>query len=474
MTGPGRSARRKILIVEDSSSIAFTMQTALEPLGHDLVLATTGREAYAALRDHKIDCILLDLKLPDIDGLEILDSVRKLPSPPAVVITTSNASLTTAVHAVRNGAFDYLVKPFQSARLVATVENALLTVTSTRILQQVTSAAPDAGFANFIGRSKPMQAIYRTIEAAAPSTASVFITGESGTGKELAAEALHRFSRREAKPFVALNCAAIPRDLMESVIFGHVKGSFTGAVTDQEGAAARADGGTMFLDELGVMDPGLQTKLLRFVQTGVYERVGEGRARKADIRFIAATNRDPLEAIRNGRLQEDLYYRLNVVPLDLPPLRARGDDITLIAHHFLRGYATDEGKEFADFTPEVKARFLAYTWPGNVRQLQNVVRNVVVLHDGATVTLQMLPSMLPPATDAAAVAVLDDTPFVAAKPLAVLPDQQDAIEPLALAEQRYIENALALCNGNMQLAARKLGISPSTIYRKRDGWQQPG
>ncbi len=180
MTRPGRSARRKILIVEDSSSIAFTMQTALEPLGHDLVLATTGREAYAALRDHKIDCILLDLKLPDIDGLEILDSVRKLPSPPAVVITTSNASLTTAVHAVRNGAFDYLVKPFQSARLVATVENALLTVTSTRILQQVTSAAPDAGFANFIGRSKPMQAIYRTIEAAAPSTASVFITGESG------------------------------------------------------------------------------------------------------------------------------------------------------------------------------------------------------------------------------------------------------------------------------------------------------
>jgi len=467
--------RRTILIVEDSASLALTFQAHLAPLGHDLLFAATGAAALAALRENAVDCILLDLKLPDMDGLEILDAMQQRTAPPAVVVTTSNASLATAVRAVRGGAFDYLVKPFQPARLVTTVENALLTVTLKREVATFKRTLQSGGFADFIGQSLPMQAIYRTIEAAAPSTASVLITGESGTGKELAAEALHRLSRRASHAFVALNCAAIPKDLMESVIFGHVKGAFTGATADQEGAAARADGGTMFLDELGVMDPGLQTKLLRFIQTGTYERVGEGRPRKVDIRFVAATNRDPMEAIRTGRLQEDLYYRLNVVPIELPPLRARGKDILMLAQHFLREFAAVEGRAFTTFSPEVEARFLGYAWPGNVRQLQNVVRNVVILHDGSVVTPEMLPAMA--GIERAMPAEV--TPGAAAAPLATtfaslprLPAGADMIEPLAAAEQRYIENAITLCDGNLQLAARKLGISPSTIYRKKEIWER--
>jgi two-component system repressor protein LuxO len=305
-----------------------------------------------------------------------------------------------------------------------------------------------------------MQRVYRTIEAAARSSASVFITGESGTGKELAAQALHRLSPRAAKRFVALNCGAIPRDLLESTIFGHVKGAFTGATADQEGAAMRADGGTLFLDELGEMEMELQTKLLRFIQTGQYERVGEGRTRPADIRFVAATNRDPAEAVRQGRLREDLFYRLYVVPLELPPLRDRGEDILLIARRFLAEFSKQEGRAFAGFSPEAEARLIGYGWPGNVRQLQNVVRNAVVLNDGALLTETMLPPL--PGTATPTPATLPE----AASPMP--PDTQ--IRRLADVERDYIEHAIRVCDGNILVAARKLGISASTIYRKKEAW----
>jgi two-component system, repressor protein LuxO len=464
--------KRTILIVEDSPTLAMTCQTQLEPLGYSILLAADGKSAYQALRAQPIDCVLLDLKLPDMDGIDILEDVRSWPVPPAIIVVTANASLTTAVRAVRSGAFDYLVKPFAAARLTTTVENALSSIDLKREVETLRRTVERAEFADFVGRSMPMQAVYRTIEAAAQSSASVFITGESGTGKELAAEALHRLSPRKAKAFVPLNCGAIPRDLLESVIFGHVKGAFTGATSDQEGAAARADGGTLFLDELGEMDPLLQTKLLRFVQTGSYERVGDPRPRRTDIRFLAATNRDPLEAVRSGRLREDLYYRLNVVPIRMPPLRDRGEDIVLIARRFLEQYSASEHRSFKSFAPEVEARFLSYAWPGNVRQLQNVVRNVVVLHDAKVVTLDMLPP-LEEAASSLSVAPVAPTGLIemAQAPVApTLPGGQGAIEPLAVAERQYIERAIALCGGNLQLAARKLGISPSTIYRKKEGW----
>ncbi len=385
--------KRTILIVEDSPSLAMTAQAHLEPLGHSVLIAGDGKSAWEILNARPVDCVLLDLKLPDIDGITILEELRTRPAPPAVIVVTANASLATAVHAVRSGAFDYLVKPFAPSRLTTTVEIALGSVALRREVETLRRTVERAEFADFVGRSLPMQAVDRTIEAAAQSTASVFVTGESGTGKELAAEALHRLSPRKARQLVILNCGASPRDLLESTIFGHVRGAFTGATTDQEGAAARSDGGTLFLDELGEMDIALQTKLLRFIQTGTYQRVGDPITRRADIRFVAATNRDPAEAVREGRLREDLFYRLNVVPLRMPPLRDRGEDIILIARRFLTQFAQADRKSFTAFAPEVEARLLAFSWPGNVRQLQNVVRNVVVLHDGKTVTAAMLPPL---------------------------------------------------------------------------------
>jgi two-component system repressor protein LuxO len=449
-----------ILIVEDSVSLAVSCQRQLERLGYRVSIAETGAAALSALRATPFACMLLDLKLPDMDGMDILREVKRWPASPAIVVTTANAALGMAVEAVRLGAFDYLVKPFAPARLATTVSNALLTVQLTREVQILRQTA-EPGFEGFVGRSPAMQRVYRTIEAAARSTASVFITGESGTGKELAAQALHRLSARAPRACVALNCGAIPRDLMESTIFGHVKGAFSGAVADQEGAAARADGGTLFLDELGEMELGLQTKLLRFIQTGSYERVGEGRVRQADIRFIAATNRDPLAAVREGRLREDLFYRLFVVPLSLPPLRERGDDIILIARHFVSELSAREGRGFASLSAEAEAALLGYDWPGNVRQLRNVLHNAVVLHDGPVLTASMLPPL--------AAAALNAAPAPASAPAA---PESSEIMPLAAMERAYVERAIALCDGNIQLAARRLGISASTIYRKKESWER--
>ena len=469
--------QRNILIVEDSPTLAMAWRMQLEPGGYNIIVAEDGKAAYAILRAHPIDCMLLDLKLPDMDGIDILEEVKTWPTPPAVVVVTANASLATAVRAVRGGAFDYLVKPFAANRLTTTVENALSTIDLRREVAILRRTVERAEFANMIGRSMPMQAVYRTIEAAAQSTASVFVTGESGTGKELAAEALHQLSPRKSRPFVALNCGAIPNDLLESVIFGHVKGAFTGATADQEGAAARADGGTLFLDEIGQMHPLLQTKLLRFIQTSSYERVGDPRTRRADIRFIAATNRNPAEAVRAGNLREDLFYRLNVVPIRMPPLRDRGEDIVLIARRFLTQFSTAEQRHFKNFAPEVEARLQAYSWPGNVRQLQNVVRNIVVLHDAKTVTLDMLPALEEPTAlpvemsrEPSAVSPGSAAP-VELVGVVGLPTRPEDIEKLAISERRYIENAIAVCGGNLQLAARRLGVSPSTIYRKKEAWQ---
>src|SRR5260221_4779589 len=383
------SDRRTILMVEDSPSLSRTYETQLAPLGHQVITAADGASALAMLETRQIDCILLDLQLPDMDGMAILDVARALKAPPAVVVITSNASINMAIRAIRSGAIDYLVKPFPAPRLVTTVQNALATIELKREVE-ARRTIDRAGLCKFIGSSLPMQLVYRTIEAAAPSSASVFITGESGSGKELAAEALHQLSPRHDRGFVALNCAAIPKDLMERVVCGHVKGAFTGATAGQEGAAARADGGTLFLDEIGEMDPLLQTKLLRFVQTGSYQRVGDSGTRQANIRFIAATNRDPLAAVREGRLREDLYYRLHVVPIELPPLRERGDDVLLIARQLLSAFAQQEGRQFKHLAPDVEAWLRFYRWPGNVRQLINVIRTVVVLYDGDTVTVDML------------------------------------------------------------------------------------
>jgi two-component system repressor protein LuxO len=310
-----------------------------------------------------------------------------------------------------------------------------------------------------------MQAVYRTIDSAAPSKASVFITGESGTGKEVCAEAIHAASKRGDGPFIAINCAAIPKDLIESELFGHVKGAFTGASTDRQGAAELADGGTLFLDELCEMDLELQTKLLRFIQTGTFQKVGSSKMKSVDVRFVCATNRDPWREVQEGRFREDLYYRLYVIPLHLPPLRERDEDVVEIAYSLLGYMSHEEGKGFVRFSQQVLDKFIDYEWPGNVRQLQNVLRNAVVLNHGSEITF----NMLPPPLNIPLISVLKRE---SASELALTKLSVEDLRPLWMTEKGAIEQAIEACDGNIPKAAGYLDVSPSTLYRKLQTWKE--
>jgi two-component system repressor protein LuxO len=326
-------------------------------------------------------------------------------------------------------------------------------------------AAPpptNADFAGFVGRSPAMREIYDQIRRIAPSRAPVFITGESGTGKELCAEALHAEGPAADRPFVAINCSAIPKDLMESEIFGHVRGAFTGASDNRTGAAELADGGTLFLDEVAEMDQGIQAKLLRFLQSGTIRRVGGSDEKRVDVRVICATNRDPAAEVEAGRFRGDLFYRLHVLPIHLPPLAARRDDILPLAETFLLQFSREEGRRFSGFAPEAAALLRSAPWPGNVRQVQNTIRRIVVLHDGELVTAPMLPAPLNGDGGAA--------PGIAAP----RPPAGEAILPFWQQERAIIEAALAAFDGNIARAAAALDLSPSTIYRKRLAWSERG
>ena len=453
-----------VFLVEDSQTLAMLYQDYLHAEPYRIMHFALGRPVLELLEQQLPDVVLLDLELPDISGMEILKFIRERHLPCTVVVVTAHGSVDVAVDAMRQGAFDFLTKPFDSKRLITTVNNAVKHQQLCYLVDSYREQYDRAAFGGFLGSSLPMQAVYRVLESAAPSKATVFITGESGTGKEVCAETLHRLSPRKDKPLVVLNCAAIPHDLIESEIFGHVKGAFTGAQADREGAAARADGGTLFLDEICEMQLDLQSKLLRFIQTGCFQRVGSSRQDRVDVRFVCATNRDPLVEVQAGRFREDLYYRLHVIPVILPPLRERGSDVLQIARHFLQQFAKEEQKQFLSFSPEVETLLADYPWPGNVRQLQNIIRNIVVLHEGDKV----LPAMLPPPLN-------QMIPNRAAEVVTVLPVVQSVetgspIRPMWLVEKETIEQAIAQCDGNIPQAAGLLELSPSTIYRKRLAW----
>ena len=318
---------------------------------------------------------------------------------------------------------------------------------------------------SFIGISPIMQILYEQIGRAAKSQAPVFIMGETGSGKEVCAETIHQHSPRRDEPFIAINCAAIPRDLLESELFGHVKGAFTGAINDREGAASMANGGTLFLDEVAEMAPDMQTKLLRFLQNFTFRKVGGNALEKTDVRIICATNRKPQEEISAGHLREDLFFRLHVIPLVMPPLRERGDDVLDIAYTLLRRYSREEDKNFHEFDPEVRRFFRDYNWPGNVRQLQNVLRYICVMQDGETVSISMLPRIMlnePSSHDA-------HTPHQAWGSNDGLPPPM-AHMSLSEVERYVIEETVRRMDGNVPQAAAHLGVAPSTLYRKRLSW----
>jgi DNA-binding NtrC family response regulator len=450
-------------------------RTVLTRAGHEVVCAYSLAEARAHCEKVRPRQVLLDLLLPDGDGLELLATLRKDAPDARVIVITANGSITRAVQAMRAGAVDFLVKPFDEGRLVNAVANALASAPPPAPEAAADEAAEEGGFQGFIGRSPAMADIYRMIHSIGRSTATVFITGESGTGKEVCARAIHAMSTRAARAFVPLNCAAIPRDLLESEVFGHLKGAFTGALSDKPGAAAVADGGTLFLDEICEMDLSLQTKLLRFLQTSTIQPVGAARPVPVDVRIVCATNRDPAEEVRAGRFREDLYYRLHVVPIHMPPLRSRPEDIVDIARASLGKFAAEEGKSFTGFDPQVEDILASRAWPGNVRQLLNVIRNVVVLHDGTLVQPGMLPTEITLGMDVPAGASVEVLREAWAKPTAPAASAQGRVDalvgmPLADVERELIEATIEHCGGSIPRAAKMLALSPSTVYRKLESW----
>ena len=460
------TTKPRLLLVEDTPSIMRLYHEVLKKLDVDLIDATTGARAYELLDETIPDVVLLDVELPDANGIDILRHVRARDLPCAVIVITAHGSVKIAVEAMREGAYDFIIKPFPPDRLTVTIRNAL----ERRQLQSLAKAhaiATEGKFHGLLGTSLPMRAVYHVIENAASSRATVFITGESGTGKELCAQAIHQLSPRRNGPIIAVNCGAIPRELMESEMFGHVKGAFTGAVNSREGAISRAQGGTLFLDEICEMDLALQVKLLRVLQSGEFQKVGATEAETADLRCVCATNRHPWGEVQAGRFREDLYYRLHVVPCAMPPLRERGDDVLLLARHFLALYAKEEGKQFTDFDDDAVRALRRYPWPGNIRELQNVLRNAVLFNPGGVVTEAML-NRLDPNAATRQVAVPAPIAALAGNPR----PGTGAVKPLWQVEKEAIEEAITVCNGNIPRAAALLEINPSTIYRRKAEWEK--
>ena len=452
-------AKNTVLLIEDTPSLQLIYRSVLSGAGHDVRVASSAAEGMTSFVQTGAQVVLLDLGLPDRDGLELMAEMMAIRPETRVIIITANGSINKAVEAMRAGAHEFLVKPFDEARFLNAVGNAIERSQTRNLAAKVPVQA------GFIGASEVMGRIHAKINSVANSMATVFITGESGTGKELCALAVHGNSPRAKGPFIALNCGAIPHDLLESEVFGHVKGSFTGAISDKPGAATAADGGTLFLDEICEMAPALQTKLLRFLQTSTVLPVGATRPIKVNVRIVCATNRDPLDAVRRGQFREDLYYRLFVVPIHMPPLRERGDDVIEIAEAALIRFAEEEGRSFAGLTPAVATLFRSLPWPGNVRQVLNVIRNVVVLNQGGVVTLQMLPEDI-----VRLVEVPSTLPAATATPEADLQVETLLGRPLAEVERIVVTATLARHGGSVPKAARVLDLSPSTLYRKLEAW----
>lgn len=390
MTPP--KERGHILVVDDELNALKAMRSLLAAEGYEVTTASNGKEALDSMAASTPDVVVTDLRMPEIDGLELLRRARESHGDIPVIVVTAFGAVDTAVEAMRAGAADYLQKPIQIEELLVVLDRVLAYSRTREEVKRLRERLDDKFRpANMVGDSAAMRAVFKIVQQVAPARASVLITGESGTGKELVAQGIHEASPRKNAPFVKLHCAALAESLLESELFGHEKGSFTGAINRREGRFKQADGGTLFLDEIGEIPPATQVKLLRFLQERTFERVGSNETLRVDVRIIAATNRNLQEEVRTGRFREDLYYRLNVVSIEMPPLRQRGPDILALAEYFLKKYATENGKNVNGFTPPAVGRLGEYPWPGNVRELENAVERSVVLCEGAKIDVTDLP-----------------------------------------------------------------------------------
>ncbi|HEY0708962.1 MAG TPA: sigma-54 dependent transcriptional regulator [Polyangia bacterium] len=451
--------RARILVVDDDPAMGEFLREELVHEGFDVEVAISGRAGIERVKQGGIELIVSDVKMPDLDGLDLLREVREVHPTPYVVTITAFGSIDTAIRAVKLGAYDYITKPFEIEQLVLVIQKALseqsLRYEVARLREEV---ARSTRLDNLIGHSRAMQEVFALVRRVAGSQASVLITGESGTGKELIARAIHTGSPRAARPLVAINCAAIPETLLESDLFGYKRGAFTDAKTDKPGLFVEAAGGSLFLDEIGELPLTLQPKLLRVLQEREVRPLGASRAEKVDVRLISATNRDVESRVRDGRFREDLFYRLNVIHIHLPPLRDRTEDILPLADFFLARSAAHAGKEITGFREATKKLLLGYAWPGNVRELENVVERAVALAESAIIG----PDDLPPG--------MRDKRNQDRLTTALA--QGLTLEQL---EREYIHKVLAAEGGNKTRAAQRLGLDRKTLYRKLEEYAaEPG
>jgi two-component system response regulator PilR (NtrC family) len=438
----------RVLVVDDEQSMRELLAIMLRQAGYDVSMADGGEAAVEALKSDPFDLVVTDLRMRKLDGLAVLRAAKEHSPRTVVLVVTAFASTETAVEAMKLGAYDYVTKPFKLEELKVTIGNAL----ERRRLKEENQALKrelrrERGFANFIGHSPKMLDVFDTIRKTADSGSTVMITGESGTGKELVAQALHWESGRRNKPFVSVNCGAVPETLMESELFGHLKGAFTGAVSSTEGLFAAADGGTLFLDEITEIPQTVQVKLLRAIQERQIRRVGDTRDIKIDVRLIAASNRELDKAVADGVLREDLFYRLNVIPIHLPPLRDRREDIPLLVAHFVKKLAAEIGRQLRGVSPEAVTVLERYHWPGNIRELENVVERAMVLGSGDLLEVDALPPNIRQPRSEETV------------PVAIPPEGLDLEATLDRIEHRYIQLALERSGGVQTRAAELLKVS---------------
>src|SRR2546426_931216 len=446
-----------ILIVDDARSTLRALEVILKREGYTVLTAASGTEGLTSIEQHEVDLLLCDVKMPKMDGLTVLRQVKAQDVGMAVVMMSGHGDISTAVSAMKEGAFDYLVKPFGEDEVLRVVQKALamraLVVENLLLKRQVRDQFARA---HVIGSSPTWNRVYQMVQQVAPSQATVLLTGDSGTGKELIAGLLHRLSPRAERPFIVLNAAAMPATLLEAELFGYEKGAFTGALQRKPGHFELADGGTLFLDEIGDMPVEIQVKLLRVLQDGTFKRLGGTHELQVNVRVVAATNKDLAKEVATEHFRQDLYYRLNVITVYLPPLRQRRQDIPLLVAHFLLKYAQENHKEIMGVQQEALQHLMAYDWPGNVRELENVIERAVVLTQGPTITMDDL-----------SLEDQQDKILLNSSEYFVLP----ANATLAQIEREAIVQALQRSEGNRQAAARHLDIGPATLYRKFKEYQ---
>ena len=448
----------KVLITDDEAGIRKMLQIALKRQNHEVLTASSGENALHILKDNVFDVVITDLKMPGISGIELLEKIKKQSAETEVILMTAHSSIESAMEAVRSGAFDYIEKPFSMDEMELTV---LRATEQAKLRKENKELKKELNSGNFLGRlvgnSEPMKEVINLIRKTAPAKASVLITGESGTGKEVLANMLHQSGSRADKPFVSINCGAIPEELLESELFGHVKGAFTGAVRARAGRFEVANGGTIFLDEIGDMSPKLQVKLLRVLQERSFEPVGSHQTIHIDVRVVAATHRDLEDEITAGRFRQDLYYRLNVIPLMLPSLKQRGDDVILLTEHFLSSFNKLKNSQITGISDQAKEVMMRYNWPGNVRELQNLVERVTTLKRSGEIDIEDLPSRML------------DTAERAVQGYSIDVKQHDNIDFKGIVdefESHLITSALERFGWNKNQAAKFLTMNRTTLVEK--------